>query len=240
MTVVDAASRIMTAPWLRALALPPPSSPAAQPDPLVVLPSLSAILLQSAATFISLSPPESPPDMRLSAAGKASDAFTPVFEGVASVVFKKHSGKVVRETTGFRITRKSGETRIELVARPTAIPVPAVPEPDVKASQAPDPAANLSFNLSLTDEQRQQRAQVVLPYLQAQQIQTPNEVVVHPSTRAGAFGSSSAGVAATTTTTTSASASTTTTGGGGGGLIHYQPDDADDFDDEDPDDDLDI
>ncbi|KAL2912775.1 Elongator complex protein [Polyrhizophydium stewartii] len=159
--------------------MPPlePPSPWSSPQP-----SLSAILLQSAATFISLSPPESPPDMRLSAAGKASDAFTPVFEGVASVVFKKHSGKVVRETTGFRITRKSGETRIELVARPTAIPVPAVPEPDVKASQAPDPAANLSFNLSLTDEQRQQRAQVVLPYLQAQQIQTPNEVVVHPST----------------------------------------------------------
>ena len=78
-------------------------------------------------------------------------------------------------------------------------------------SLQPDPTANLTFNLSLTNRQKEDRSALVLPYTQAQR-------------RDGA-GLSSGQLLAP---------------GSGGGKIFYQPDDADDFDDDDPDDDLDF
>ncbi|XP_065198409.1 elongator complex protein 5-like [Sycon ciliatum] len=79
-------------------------------------------------------------------------------------------------------------------------------------STAPDPTANLTFNLRLTSKEKEARSNVVLPYTQVQK-----------RDRSVAGGPSSGQL-----------------GAAGGGQIYYQPDDADDFDEEDPDDDLDI
>ncbi|KAJ2720351.1 Elongator complex protein [Coemansia sp. Benny D115] len=77
-----------------------------------------------------------------------------------------------------------------------------------------DPTANLSFNLSLTDRQRRDKANVVLPYLDAQ-------MAVDAS-------AASSGIAS------SAPVATT------GAEILYQLDEEDDWDEDDPDDDLEI
>lgn len=75
-----------------------------------------------------------------------------------------------------------------------------------------DPTSNLTFNLRLTDKEKQARADTALPYLlddtrkTAYLEKTNTNVVSH----------------------------------GGGGNVTYMPDEADDFDDEDPDDDLDF
>ncbi|KAG5460680.1 MAG: hypothetical protein BJ554DRAFT_7234, partial [Olpidium bornovanus] len=75
-----------------------------------------------------------------------------------------------------------------------------------------DPTADLSFNLTLTDDQREAKSKVALPYLKAQ-----GQAARRFSRR------ESVGVQ-----------------GAGGGTIFYAPDAADDFDEDDPDDDLDI
>ncbi|KAJ3361614.1 hypothetical protein GGF31_002206 [Allomyces arbusculus] len=78
---------------------------------------------------------------------------------------------------------------------------------------AADPAANLPFNLRLTDRQREARERVVLPYMAVQHEPQP-------------------GTAATNAPAASSTA--------GGATIFYEYDVDDDFDDDDPDADLEI
>jgi len=73
-----------------------------------------------------------------------------------------------------------------------------------------DPASNLTFNLHLTDSEKQARASIALPY------------ILNESSKSAYLGNQ-----------------ISTTVNHGGNVI-YVPDDADDFDDEDPDDDLDV
>lgn len=70
----------------------------------------------------------------------------------------------------------------------------------------------MTFNLRLTDSERQAKSNTVLPYLLNDD--NKSAMLVGDGGR--------------------------TSKGGGGGEIIYTPDDFDDFDDEDPDDDLDI
>ncbi|KAG0014288.1 hypothetical protein BGZ80_010539, partial [Entomortierella chlamydospora] len=47
--------------------------------------------------------------------------------------------------------------------------MPDVEKLDLEESQTADPAANLSFNLNLTDEQRRAKNETVLPYMKTQE-----------------------------------------------------------------------
>ncbi|KAI8324063.1 hypothetical protein GQ54DRAFT_296360 [Martensiomyces pterosporus] len=87
--------------------------------------------------------------------------------------------------------------------------------------QAPDPTANLPFNLSLTEKQRRDKASVELPYLEAQ--------------LADLGLSASEGSGVSTAILNSSTSSTSN-----GGEIYYQLDEEDDWDEDDPDDDLEI
>ncbi|KAJ8327661.1 hypothetical protein QVD99_003696 [Batrachochytrium dendrobatidis] len=171
-------------------------------------PKLNVILMQHADVYISLFDP--PVDYEGA-------------QGLAELILKKRSGKVIRETSAYRFSKNSHSKLLELVFLPfnhlktdPSATLGHIDQTTAIASNAaesafpekPDPTSNLSFNLSLTSIQRTQRSQVVLPYLQAR----GNEHVMqnHPEVSSG------------------------------GGIIHYQHDDADDYDDEDPDDDLDV
>eukprot|EP00056_Hartaetosiga_gracilis_P005739 m.88414 g.88414 ORF g.88414 m.88414 type:complete len:308 (-) comp12264_c0_seq1:44-967(-) len=79
-----------------------------------------------------------------------------------------------------------------------------------------DPTANLTFNLSLSEQEKHTRANTALPYMDNTQGKRTTS---------------------TTPTTSTASSSSKATGRG---VIYYEPDEVDDFDDEDPDDDLDL
>ncbi|KNE73039.1 hypothetical protein AMAG_17309 [Allomyces macrogynus ATCC 38327] len=98
---------------------------------------------------------------------------------------------------------------VRAVPKTSKAPAPA-PTPALAAA---DPAANLPFNLRLTDRQREARERVVLPYMAVQHEPQP--------------------VAAATAAPAASSAS-------GGATIFYEYDVDDDFDDDDPDADLEI
>jgi elongator complex protein 5 len=124
----------------------------------------------------------------------------------AKIMWKRKSGKVLHETNAFRCGRQ-GITVTEAAVQETEEDL----EDDLQESAGPDPTANLSFNLTLTEEQRRAKEKVVLPYLKAQnrgtvEIESSEPAVAPPPS----------------------------------GTIYYEPDAADDFDDEDPDEDLDI
>ncbi len=91
----------------------------------------------------------------------------------------------------------------------------------------PDPTKNVSFNLNLTPEQQQSRAQVPLPYAHdgafISRLLILLRVPLNPAW--------STGVSQTNMGTPSAIPE---------GSILYDPDSADDIDDDDPDEDLDI
>jgi elongator complex protein 5 len=136
--------------------------------------------------------------------------------GIAHIEWRKKSGKVIYESNGFILNEKT--QLLDVVPTSQLIGEEIKEEEDkekeleseIKAMKI-DPTANLSFNLSLTDEQRKQKENLVLPYLKAQQL----EVSIDNEDNSGKKANN-------------------------GGLIYYDPDAADDFDDEDPDEDLDI
>ncbi|KAJ2631688.1 Elongator complex protein [Coemansia sp. RSA 1694] len=113
--------------------------------------------------------------------------------GVLRMEHKRQSGKVCFEVAAFEIgdqllpefspvnananssiVAASASGHLALDGTPearagggAAEPVPAARPLQQPPSQAPDPAANLSFNLNLTDKQRRDKAEVALPYLEA-------------------------------------------------------------------------
>ncbi|KAJ1817645.1 hypothetical protein LPJ75_001662 [Coemansia sp. RSA 2598] len=110
--------------------------------------------------------------------------------GLVRLEHKRQSGKIGFEVSTFEIDPQSRLLRfsaVEVSAEPRLPQVqPQSPtqqkqqtpsqtlakgaseEQRAQAQPATDPAANLSFNLSLTDKQRQDKASVELPYLDAQ------------------------------------------------------------------------
>lgn len=126
---------------------------------------------------------------------------------VAKVMWKRKSGKVLHETNAFRCDGQ-GISVMTAAAQEEEEDL----DEDLQESAGLDPTANLSFNLTLTDEQRRAKEKVVLPYMKAQnrgtvEIESSEHTIAPPPSS---------------------------------GSIYYEPDAADDFDDEDPDEDLDI
>lgn len=125
---------------------------------------------------------------------------------LAKIMWKRKSGKILHETNAVRFDGQ----RVVVSA---AIQDEEETEDEPEAPASADPTANLSFNLTLTDEQRRAKEKLVLPYMKAQ---NRGVVEVDSGDRSG-------------------NAEPPSTGS-----IYYEPDAADDFDDEDPDEDLDI
>ncbi|KAI8137104.1 Elongator complex protein 5 [Fennellomyces sp. T-0311] len=92
--------------------------------------------------------------------------------GLARIEWRKKSGKVQYETDGFYLGSKG------LIAVPASKLTGESAEQQVSMDmdelqpQQPDPTANLSFNLSLTDNQRRAKDNVELPYMKVQQQQS--------------------------------------------------------------------
>ncbi|KAJ1964423.1 Elongator complex protein [Dipsacomyces acuminosporus] len=165
--------------------------------------------------------------------------------GLIRLEHKRQSGKVGYEVASFEISESGLPLFAPVSAAPAPVPLQeedtratAPQQPSSKPSinsakqhlssqdqkpsdkdnaekQQPDPTANLSFNLNLTEKQRRDRANVELPYLEAQ---LADLGVSSNYSNGGSTGG----------------------GGGGGGEIHYQMDEEDDWDEDDPDDDLEI
>ncbi|KAJ2167352.1 hypothetical protein GGH15_002173 [Coemansia sp. RSA 562] len=81
--------------------------------------------------------------------------------GLLRLEHRRQSGKVGYEVAAFEINEQQ---------RPvfSAVKAVATGEPPSAATAGPDPRQHLPFNLDLTDKQRQDRADVELPYLEAQ------------------------------------------------------------------------
>jgi elongator complex protein 5 len=126
---------------------------------------------------------------------------------MAKIMWKRKSGKILHETNAVRFDGQ------RVVVSAAIVQDEEENEAEPEAPAGADPTANLSFNLTLTDEQRRAKEKLVLPYMKAQ-----NRGVVEVDS-----GERSGNVEPTST-----------------GSIYYEPDAADDFDDEDPDEDLDI
>lgn len=89
----------------------------------------------------------------------------------------------------------------------------------------PDPAANLTFDLTLSDREKEERSRLALPYHHSAEQKTALlSVQPTPFCSLSPFQCGTWCVQA----------------GSSSGKIFYQPDEADDFDDSDPDDDLDL
>ncbi|KAI8637726.1 Elongator complex protein 5 [Parasitella parasitica] len=95
--------------------------------------------------------------------------------GIAHIEWRKKSGKVQYESNGFIMLQQDGSLQAvpanQLTLEKEQEPEPVAMEVDTK----PDPTANLSFNLTLTDEQRRTKENLVLPYMKAQQLEVSIE-----------------------------------------------------------------
>ncbi|KAG1141405.1 hypothetical protein G6F37_000801 [Rhizopus arrhizus] len=93
--------------------------------------------------------------------------------GIVHIEWRKKSGKVTYETNGFLV--RDGILQVVPASQLTGVvEVENQPE-EMQVDNQPDPAANLSFNLSLTDEQRKAKENLVLPYYKAQQLEVSVE-----------------------------------------------------------------
>ncbi|KAJ3180052.1 hypothetical protein HDU87_002275 [Geranomyces variabilis] len=126
---------------------------------------------------------------------------------VVEVMHKRKSGKITREVAVY--TTDGDKWRLNTLEQVRGSE--DLVEEKKSIADEPDPTANLSFNLKLTDEQRAARSEVVLPYLYMQQADGAGTVQQHQMQQP---------------TVSSAEAA-----------IYY---DDDDYDEEDPDADLDI
>lgn len=95
--------------------------------------------------------------------------------GIAHIEWRKKSGKVTYESNGFIYNNQTGYLDVVPKNQLTGIieQIETI-ESETEAMQIDpkmDPTANLSFNLSLTDEQRKTKENLVLPYLKAQQLE---------------------------------------------------------------------
>lgn len=93
--------------------------------------------------------------------------------GVAHIEWRKKSGKVLYESNGFVMNSTTGLLDVVPANQLTgALNKEQEPEPEeMEVDKKMDPTANLSFNLSLTDEQRKTKESLVLPFMKAQQLE---------------------------------------------------------------------
>ncbi|KAI1306258.1 Elongator complex protein [Mortierella claussenii] len=87
---------------------------------------------------------------------------------VCEVEHKRKSGKVARETNAYHLGTPTGELVVVNVWDVVG-DMPDIDKLNLEESQMVDPAANLSFNLNLTEEQRRAKNDTVLPYLKTQE-----------------------------------------------------------------------
>ncbi|KAG0305477.1 hypothetical protein BGZ98_004065 [Dissophora globulifera] len=87
---------------------------------------------------------------------------------VCEVEHKRKSGKVTRETNAYHLRSPTGDFMVVNAWDVVGI-MPDMEKLDMEESQTADPAANLSFNLNLTEEQRRAKNDTVLPYLKTQE-----------------------------------------------------------------------
>ena len=95
--------------------------------------------------------------------------------GIANIEWRKKSGKVTYESNGFIYNSVTRHLEIVPKNQLTGFVEEKNEQDESNVEQMQidpkmDPTANLSFNLSLTDEQRKQKENLVLPYLKAQQL----------------------------------------------------------------------
>eukprot|EP00123_Amoebidium_parasiticum_P010652 comp20233_c0_seq1/m.25225 comp20233_c0_seq1/g.25225 ORF comp20233_c0_seq1/g.25225 comp20233_c0_seq1/m.25225 type:complete len:307 (-) comp20233_c0_seq1:93-1013(-) len=84
------------------------------------------------------------------------------WDGECTVLHRKKTGKVTRTRELYHV-----DARNKLESRPLEGPNKVAAPKDPQA----DPTANLTFNLSLTGQQKDARAQLVLPYMHSQKTQ---------------------------------------------------------------------
>ncbi|CAO3638491.1 unnamed protein product [Mucor hiemalis] len=92
--------------------------------------------------------------------------------GIANIEWRKKSGKVTYESNGFIFNHQT--KRLEVIPKSVIDNEKSITEEELTSateSMQIDPTANLSFNLSLTEEQRKAKENLVLPYLKAQQLE---------------------------------------------------------------------
>ncbi|KAG0247954.1 hypothetical protein BG011_000693 [Mortierella polycephala] len=87
---------------------------------------------------------------------------------VCEIEHKRKSGKVARETNAYHLDSPTGDLVVVNVWDVVG-DMPDIEKLDLEESQTADPAANLSFNLNLTEEQRRAKNDTVLPYLKTQE-----------------------------------------------------------------------
>ncbi|EGC39463.1 hypothetical protein DICPUDRAFT_147737 [Dictyostelium purpureum] len=90
----------------------------------------------------------------LSAKIKFSENLPHPYESTITLITKKRSGRVVRNIEYYYINEQTGKVEFD-----------SAESLQLKQEESePDPTQNLSFNLKLTDEEKQARDSVVLPY----------------------------------------------------------------------------
>ncbi|CEP18721.1 hypothetical protein [Parasitella parasitica] len=98
--------------------------------------------------------------------------------GIAHIEWRKKSGKVQYESNGFIMPQQAAAAAdgLLLVVPANQLTLEKEPEPEaMQVDTKPDPTANLSFNLTLTDEQRRTKENLVLPHMKAQQMEVEVE-----------------------------------------------------------------
>ncbi|KAL9552552.1 hypothetical protein MBANPS3_003715 [Mucor bainieri] len=96
--------------------------------------------------------------------------------GIAHIEWRKKSGKVQYESNGFIMQPDTGLLQVVAASQLTLEKEEKEPEPEaMDVDNKSDPTANLSFNLSLTDEQRKTKENLVLPFMKAQQLEVSVE-----------------------------------------------------------------
>ncbi|KAI9483990.1 MAG: Elongator complex protein 5 [Benjaminiella poitrasii] len=109
--------------------------------------------------------------------------------GIAHIEWRKKSGKVQYESNGFVLNAANGLLDVVTTTQLTGIDEEEEKKKQEEKEKAEamevdaknDPTANLSFNLSLTDEQRKIKESLVLPYMKAQQLEVTSEEVTKNS-----------------------------------------------------------
>ncbi|RKO93720.1 Elongator complex protein 5 [Blyttiomyces helicus] len=137
--------------------LPPSPDPRGAPE-------LKAILAHLGTTYITVGPVKKRDQY------EPTDAHDPT-KGICEVLHRRRSGKIAREVVGYRSPPNA--TNLFRLKFTTLEDVLGVEEeslelPSSDSAPKPDPTADLSFNLRLTDEQKNARSEVVLPYIKAQ------------------------------------------------------------------------
>ncbi|KAF9430779.1 Elongator complex protein [Podila epigama] len=158
-----------------------PDADAFQPDP--SKPFASNSLAHIATTLIAIKSSQmikdEQEDLRRGVVSQREFAYLTVHgnawdSAVCDIEHKRKSGKVAREvfklfsmTNAYHLGSPTGDIVVVNVWDVVG-DMPDVEKLDLEESQ-PDPAANLSFNLNLTEEQRQAKNHTVLPYLKTQE-----------------------------------------------------------------------